>query len=138
MPIILLCSCSSKKSNSSNHFDHTLTAQYKILELDSTPNYFILKTENNISKEKATIITEKSSTQIKDNKLEVYKNYSLSTYGIFDLVHIGNYKHNVEGIEVWNSNQLVDLRFTESMGNENDTIIAGKLVVNGKLKYEKK
>ena len=115
---ILLCFCSSKKSKTAYNHEHTLTAEYRILEFDSTPNYFILKTENEASKEKATIVVEKESKQIKKKKIKVNQNYILSTYGIFDLVYIGNYYHAVEGKKVWNSDELTDLRFTESMGNE--------------------
>jgi hypothetical protein len=129
--LILICSCKSSKLNYNWDSGHTSTENYKISELDSTPNYYILKASDQKNK-KYTIIVEKLSRQIKSKKITVDRNYILSTRSLYDDVFGGNYYHTVEGKKVWESKNLDDLRFTESMGNENDTIINGKEIINGK------
>jgi len=57
----------------------------------------------------------------------------LSTRSIYDDVYAyGNYNMTVEGKNVWNNSDSYDYRYTENLGNENDTIINGREVINGK------
>lgn len=136
---ILLFSCSSSKNKDINYSpDYTSTAEYKIIGVDTTKNYYLLNATNNTTQAAVKIVVEKKSKQIKNQKISINNNYKLSTYGIYDLVAIGNYSHYVEGKRVWTSDEKIDLRFTDSMGNEKDTIIDGKLIINGKHNLKKK
>ncbi len=112
-------------------YNHSELNEYKVNQIDSTNNYYILKSLDRSNKN-VTLVIEKQSKQLCNLNLTTGKKFKFSTYGLFDLVHLGNYEHLVEGKKVWSSEENVDLRFTNSMGNENDTIINGRIVLNGK------
>jgi hypothetical protein len=128
---LLFYSCKTSQSWKYNYSQrHTLKKEYKIIELDSTPNYYIIKTDS--ANHSITIVVEKLSRQIRGKKLLVGQSYVLSTRSIYDDVVGANLAMTVEGKEVWFSKDSYDYRYTENLGNDNDTIINGREVVNGK------
>ena len=136
--LFIIISCKTQKQQEYDYSkDYTKTAKYTILEVDSTENYYIFKTNEINTIQKTTLVVEKKSKQLKKMKIIKNINYQFSTYSLYDMVFGGNYCHDVEGKRVWCSQDSYDLRFTETMGNENDTIIDGKLIVGGKLKFKK-
>jgi hypothetical protein len=125
-------SCKSSRNWKYNYAArHTAKNDYRVIELDSTSNYYIIKTSDSLN-HNITVVVEKLSKQIRGKKIKVNQTYTLSTRSIYDDFSGANLGMQVEGKMVWLSKDSYDYRYTENLGNENDTIINGREIINGK------
>ena len=120
-------SCNSQRKITSNdsinkqeEYEYTSEEDYKILEINETPNFYILLVSNK-ELEKLKIVIEKKCYQINNQKISNNNFIKLKTYSLFDVIFAGDeYLYVIENKEVWRSNENIDLRFTGKMGNEKD------------------
>lgn len=88
------------------------------MKIDSTEDYYILKTLLTKSNDSVTLVINKLSKQIIENELKLNCIYEFETYTFFDIVALGGpYCHDVQGINVWCDSEDSGLHFTDSMGN---------------------
>lgn len=125
--LLMTISCNSQRKITSNdsinkqeEYEYTSEEDYKILEINETPNFYILLVSNK-ELEKLKIVIEKKCYQINNQKISNNNFIKLKTYSLFDVIFAGDeYLYVIENKEVWRSNENIDLRFTGKMGNEKD------------------
>jgi len=92
--------------------------KYVILIVNETERFYVLRATQKFAKD-ILLIVEKSSSQLKNKTPRVGGKYKFNTYSIFDVMHINaNLSHQVDGEIVWKYKDGIDLRFTDSMGND--------------------
>ena len=91
--------------------------EYKVERISETPRYFVLETKT--ADKKAILVIYKKSDQLSDLKLKIGKKYTFKTYDYFDAMSFGEYFHEVDSIEIWNTDKYPEttLHFTDGMGN---------------------
>lgn len=95
----------------------SVNRDYLITQISETNRYYIL--ESTFQKQKVLLVIFKKSDQLENKKLEIGKNYIFNTYRYFDEISMGERFHEVDGKEIWNTDQYpkIDLHFTDGMGN---------------------
>ena len=125
--LLMTISCNSQRKITSNdsinkqeEYEYTSEEDYKILEINETPNFYILLVSNK-ELEKLKKVIKKKCYQINNQKISNNNFIKLKTYSLFDVIFAGDeYLYVIENKEVWRSNENIDLRFTGKMGNEKD------------------
>lgn len=114
--VVTFIGCNAYK----HYFQYALVNKsFTITSIEKTANYYICQTVTKDDKNGVILVIDKKSKQLKDRRIEVGGIYSFQTYSFYDtVVSGGNFCHKVENKEVWCSTDGVDLRFTDSMGNE--------------------
>ena len=94
------------------------TEKYSILKIKETKRFYILTATKKYSKD-ILLVVEKNSEQLKSEKPKLGKKYKFNTYSIFNVMHRNaNLSHYVDGERIWIYKDGVDLRFTDSMGDD--------------------
>lgn len=92
--------------------------KYTIKNIDKTKRFYIV-TVTNINNKEILIVIDKQSKQIKNKKVEIGIQLKLNTYSIFDVMHINTHlSHYVDNQRIWVYEDNIDLRFTDSMGDD--------------------
>ena len=91
--------------------------EYKVERISETPRYFVVETKT--ADKKAILVIYKKSDQLSDIKLKIGKSYKFKTYDYFDVMSFGEYFHEVDSVEIWNTDKYpeTNLHFTDGMGN---------------------
>ena len=91
--------------------------EYWVERISETPRYLVLETKT--ADKKTILIIYKKSDQLSDIKLQTGRNYKFKTYDYFDVMSLGEYFHEVDGVEIWNTDRYPEttLHFTDGMGN---------------------
>lgn len=93
-----------------------VSEKYSILSIKETKRYYILGATKKYVKD-ILLVVEKGSEQLKGNKPKIGKKYKFNTYSISDVIQ-GHICHYVDNKKVWCHNDGIDLRFTDSMGDD--------------------
>lgn len=89
---------------------------YKIENITETKRYYLLKSKINTIK--VILVVAKNSDQL-PKKIKKGRSYKFETYKYWDVMAFGEYYHEVDSIEIWNSDMYpIELHFTDGMGNE--------------------